>query len=226
MEKKQIFHVSGMSCTSCALAVEKVIASIEGVKEVRVDFATRRALVVGENIPFERVKKVVQEIGYGIREDEYSQENLKRRIRQLLISWVGVGILLVTMLWHDNIWAFVVSLVVGFVTVILSGWDVFRAVGSAFRKRVFTMDVLIGVGVGASVITGVFHLLDHRFPDFVMVGVMILAIHLTGTYLKEKTTRRKPQGRQVRLLGGFLPSGQKRRIESGETVSRMLMYGS
>ena len=56
---KKIFRIEGMHCASCASKIEKAIKKIKGVREVSVNFATKKAYVeVDENKDNEIIKAV------------------------------------------------------------------------------------------------------------------------------------------------------------------------
>lgn len=65
-ESTTILEIEGMSCNHCKASVEKVLRSIEGVKDVSIDLVTGEALVSGT---FDTAKaiKAVEEIGFGAK---------------------------------------------------------------------------------------------------------------------------------------------------------------
>ena len=71
-EKQKIEHltlpVEGMTCASCVARVEKSISSIEGIKNVAVNFATEKAsFEIDRSITdLQQIKKVVEDAGYKI----------------------------------------------------------------------------------------------------------------------------------------------------------------
>jgi Cu+-exporting ATPase len=68
MMKKE-FDVSGMTCSSCAIHVEKSVRKIEGLGEVRVNLLTNTLSidVDGDSIAIDdqRIVKAVEDAGYG-----------------------------------------------------------------------------------------------------------------------------------------------------------------
>ncbi|GAB6189597.1 heavy metal translocating P-type ATPase [Marinitoga arctica] len=63
-------NVIGMTCTSCALAIEKKLGKLEGIEKVNVNFATEKlTLKFDPNIVSEEViKEVVKDVGYDVEE--------------------------------------------------------------------------------------------------------------------------------------------------------------
>ncbi|MGZ7069649.1 MAG: heavy metal translocating P-type ATPase [Methanobacterium sp.] len=67
-QKKAEIKVSGMSCASCALNIEKNLNEVEGVDKARVNFGTERATVEydSEKVKLQELEKAIEDIGYGV----------------------------------------------------------------------------------------------------------------------------------------------------------------
>ncbi len=67
-QKKAEIKVSGMSCASCALNIEKNLNEVEGVDEARVNLGTKRATVEydSDQVKLPQLEKAIEEIGYGV----------------------------------------------------------------------------------------------------------------------------------------------------------------
>lgn len=67
-KKKANIKVSGMSCASCALNVEKSLKNLEGVDEAQVNLGTEEATVEynPEKLNLSRLEAAVEEAGYGV----------------------------------------------------------------------------------------------------------------------------------------------------------------
>lgn len=68
-------NVGGMTCASCVASVEKALSGVEGVSDVRVNFATERASVRlrGDHTDqqeVDRLRQAVEDIGYEVRDVE------------------------------------------------------------------------------------------------------------------------------------------------------------
>lgn len=76
MEKKnQTLKIDGMTCASCALAVERSVGKLDGVTEVNVNFATEKLDVVFEDkINIETIKEAVSKAGYSVAEQSEFNE--------------------------------------------------------------------------------------------------------------------------------------------------------
>ncbi len=83
--KQNIEHltlpVEGMTCASCVARVEKSISSIEGVKNVAVNFATEKAsFEIDKSVAdLQQIKKVVEDAGYKIDLNENNKKQNKTK---------------------------------------------------------------------------------------------------------------------------------------------------
>ena len=85
-ENKKSLSVTGMTCITCANTVENSLKKIEGVKFASVNLATESVFLISEkDISLEKIKKAVEETGYGISTEpaedlEKKRYNLAKRI--------------------------------------------------------------------------------------------------------------------------------------------------
>jgi Cu+-exporting ATPase len=63
------FKVEDMECKSCANAIEKKLKSLEGVKDVDIDFQTKKIIVQhnNPNLCQEDVTCAVEDMGYKVQ---------------------------------------------------------------------------------------------------------------------------------------------------------------
>ncbi|NLY11252.1 MAG: copper-translocating P-type ATPase [Firmicutes bacterium] len=71
---KETLNVIGMTCASCAKAVERSVGRLEGVTNANVNLATEKLLVEFDNtqIDVERIKQAIIEAGFDVAEQEDS----------------------------------------------------------------------------------------------------------------------------------------------------------
>ncbi|AZT89399.1 copper-translocating P-type ATPase [Caldicellulosiruptor changbaiensis] len=69
MERK-ILDVMGMSCASCARAIEKSVSKVEGVSSASVNFATEKLVVEYDETKtnLEKIKEAVKKAGYDVKD--------------------------------------------------------------------------------------------------------------------------------------------------------------
>ena len=211
------YKVRGMSCTACALNIEKTLKNIDGVKQASVNFADKSAKIEfnEDKIDFNYLQKKIKEIGYKLIEKE-SQENeseyLKKERTRLIIAWIITIPLTIKMIGEmifgyyiggENI-AFYIDLIFSFPVIFIIGFPVILSTLRAIIKFSFNMDSLIGIGTIAAYSTGLLKLFGMNISSFVVVGAMITAINFIGNYLKNLAT-----GRASKAIKQLLEFGAK-----------------
>ena len=78
-KQKKDIDIEGMTCASCAQAVEKNLAGLEGTEGVNVNLATDRASLAydPDKVKNEDLENAVEEAGYGVKEDEKAKADLE-----------------------------------------------------------------------------------------------------------------------------------------------------
>jgi len=67
MAEKIEIHIAGMSCAACAARVEKALNNIQGIKEARVNFPLKKAVILpGRNLELKEVVDIIRDIGYDV----------------------------------------------------------------------------------------------------------------------------------------------------------------
>ncbi|ALW86719.1 ATPase [Hymenobacter sedentarius] len=167
--------IEGMTCASCASAVEKSLSRAPGVQSALVNFATEKATVQyvpGQASPA-TLKEAVVNAGFGVterppdtsaadRQAEIDRQKaaaygkLKRRF------WVAVGLAVVIMplsmlmLWPalaqrvNMQWLNYLLLMLTLPVLLYSGREFYSSAWNSFRHRAANMDTLIAVGTGAA----------------------------------------------------------------------------
>src|SRR5580693_3403159 len=91
-------QVDGMSCASCAKAVEKALCAVIGVDKASVNFVSKTAVINVQDGPANEQSLIaaIKRAGYNARlpvRDREAEEN--RAARRELIKVIGIGTLLV-----------------------------------------------------------------------------------------------------------------------------------
>ncbi len=85
-----------MSCASCAIGIEKALKKQEGIISVSVNFASEKASLEfdSEKIGLDRIKAVIQKLGYKIDEDGHQKKDTKRtnKLRNIFIFSAVLGL--------------------------------------------------------------------------------------------------------------------------------------
>lgn len=68
--------ITGMTCASCANAVERGVSKVQGVSSANVNFATEKLTLNydSEFVTLDLIKDTVKEVGYGVLEEETEKE--------------------------------------------------------------------------------------------------------------------------------------------------------
>lgn len=200
MSKNIQLHIEGMTCTSCAAAVEKALGKVPQVEVAQVNFAGKKALLQVNDVDQDALVKAVRDAGYSVvnpaEKRAQADEHVRKERQRLVWSWIVTTPLMVLMflkmVWQIDLLPGTVGEVTrlalaGFVIYGI-GFPVIRSTIQSFRNLTFTMDSLIGIGSTAAFSTGILRLAGVEIGDFTSVGAMIIAINYIGTYIKVKAT--------------------------------------
>ncbi|ACJ74863.1 heavy metal translocating P-type ATPase [Thermosipho africanus Ob7] len=200
-EKKITFSVTGMTCANCARTVEKVLSKDENIKFASVNLATNTAFVVGdESIDLEKVKKLVESVGYGVSTEKPQQieekrfRQIKRSLIMALAVTIPISILMIINMFFVKVPYFVLLEVIGgaFVTFV-AGKNTIKGAWIALTHKHTNMDTLIFFGALTSWLTSVLALFGFELASFGAIGTMIISFHLLGrfieSYLRDRATK-------------------------------------
>ncbi|MCK5328040.1 MAG: heavy metal translocating P-type ATPase [Candidatus Latescibacteria bacterium] len=227
--RKLTLKIGGMSCASCAQTIEKTLRKATGVIEVNVNFATEKASISYDPnvLDLQGIKKIVQDTGYevlGLEGEEADEEDealrrMREAKRKMTFAW---SLTLPIMLWmlpemlfgraFPNRTVFDLGMIVLALPVIFwAGWETLRSAWLSLSHRSANMDVLIGMGTTAALLTGpaVFF---SAIENYAGVSAMIMAFHLTGRYVEAKA-----KGRASQAI--------KKLLELGAKTARILVDG-
>jgi len=214
-------HIEGMTCTSCAAAVEKALRKVPYVETAQVSFTGRKALLEIQEDDAGTIRgaleKAVRDAGYEVvdpaEKRAQAEEHVRKERNRLIWSWILTAPLMVLMLLH-MVWGIHLfpgtigelgRLVVAATVIFGIGFPVIRSTVHSFRTLTFTMDSLIGIGATAAFATGILRLGGIGIGDFTSVGAMIVAINYIGSYIKVRAT-----GRAGSAIRELLELGAKR----------------
>ncbi len=206
-------QVDGMSCASCAKAVEKALCAVTGVDKASVNFVSKTASVdvqdaaTNEQSLIDAVKRAGYSAHLPVRDRE-TEEN--RAARRQLIKVFGIGALLIVG-WALGAAKLVPSTVATglvIVALVFAAWPIFlRAIKALLGKRL-DADVLVAIAVIAASSVGEF-----------VAAAEVAFIMLLGAQLEEYTIRRAR-----RSLGSLLslvpPTARVRRGGKGRRSRR------
>ncbi len=184
-QREILMPISGMTCASCANAVQRSIGKLEGVKEVNVNYATEKAKVVYDSsqIQISEIKNAVAKAGYKAL-DVYTREQVdqdkerkakeeKTLWRKFIISivftiplmYIAMGPMIglpipeiINPEVHPLNFGLIQLLLV--IPVVVAGWRFYTVGFSRLFKCEPNMDSLIAIGTGAAVIYGLYAIIQ------------------------------------------------------------------
>ncbi len=144
--------IEGMTCAACANRIQRGLTKLDGVVEVRVNFANGRATVLHRGATESDMRAVVERLGYVVPVHADHDAAERRREADLRRRWtvaliLGVPVVLLSMvpsLQFDS-WEWVVAALTTPI-VFWCGWGFHRATWMNLRHGATTMDTLVSMG--------------------------------------------------------------------------------
>ncbi|MCW5918536.1 MAG: copper-translocating P-type ATPase [Bacteroidetes bacterium] len=218
------FPVLNMSCASCAVSVESMIQSVNGVISVSVNFATAELTV--EYLPNMTnpvaLQKVLQSVGYDLlTDDETSQQTSIENIQQekfkklkqktVLAIVLSIPVVVIGMFFMDLSYANEIMWLFSTPVVLWLGKDFFINAWKQAKHRSANMDTLVALSTGIAYLFSVFNML---FPQFwhqrglhahvyFEAAAVIVAFILLGKMLEEKAKGKTSSA--IKKLMGLQP---------------------
>jgi P-type Cu2+ transporter len=204
---KKNFSVDGMTCASCAVNIESILASQDGILHASVNYANRSAFVEYQPnlISVEQMQKVVQSIGYELLAEaendkeflEQQQEEHYRTLQKktILAGTLAVPIFTIGMFFHHSIpYANSIMMLLSLPVLFWSGKDFFTNAYNQARHRSANMDTLVALSTG---IAFAFSSFSTIYPEFFLskglqpqvyfeAATVIIAFILVGKMLEER----------------------------------------
>jgi P-type Cu2+ transporter len=239
------FPVTGMSCASCAVRVEKTLKGTKGVEAAAVNLADGSALVKYDpatTSPLE-LRKVVKEAGYDLlipaqdaasgsdadedlaaRADAARQaykRNLK--VRMIWALSLSVPLVLIGMSGLTRAWVPYLSWILATPVVLVLGRSFFIHAWQQARHRSAGMDTLVAISTGFAYVYSVFntlfpsYFLSHALPADVYfeAASVVIAFILLGKWLEAKATGVASDS--IRKLMGLQPETVLVELADGQT---------
>jgi len=159
------FLVSGIRCASCIWLIEHLLKKIDGIIDIRINYATHRARLrwMPEKVSLDEILKRVSSLGYTPRPalSIEAEEEMKREKRDLLIrlgtaSFFTMQLMIYTVALYagyfqgieENLRRLFQWIAWALATPVMfySGYPFIRNAIRGFKNRTLTMDVLIFLG--------------------------------------------------------------------------------
>ncbi|MCO5250943.1 MAG: heavy metal translocating P-type ATPase [Candidatus Kapabacteria bacterium] len=204
---KHTFPVLDMTCASCAISVESMLKSQDGVIDASVNYATQTVAVeyLPNIITTNELRKTVQSIGYDLiveSDDEFSEsveeiqemkfEALKRKTIWAIA--LSIPIAVIGMFFMNIPYANEIMWVLSTPVIFWFGKNFFTNAWKQAKHRSVNMDTLVALSTGVAYVFSVFNTLFAEFwierglesHVYFEVASVIIAFILLGKMLEEK----------------------------------------
>ncbi len=234
-ESEARFTVRGISCAACAWLIEKGVAQIPGVSEVRVNATDYRCRVRWnkQEVPLSRIMQRLSALGYApepfIESEAQNQRRKAQRASVMRLGLAGFGMMQVGMFaialhagalqgmessWRDFLRA--VSLVVATPVVLYAAFPFFRNAWRSLRHGRLVMDVPVALAIGLAYIASFWATLSRSGEVYFDSIAMFTFFLLLGRYLEMRI--RHSSAFASDKLSQLLPTVVQR-VENGVSVS-------
>ncbi len=205
--RKQQFKVSGMTCTNCALAIEKKLKGTRGVQNAAVNFASETVSVEFDPglVNMKEILEQVRDAGYTPLEHKAeSQEDNALKLRNWLIFSAVLALPIMPLMFLPMT-APMMYTILALATIVqfTAGWAFYRSAFHALKNRSANMDVLVALGItaayGYSLMTTLhmfFPTLFFAGPNFFDTSALLITFVRFGKYLEAKAKGRAGQALQ------------------------------
>ena len=172
---KQSFPVLEMSCAACAVSVESMLKSTEGVKDAAVNFANQTALIEFDPTQTKTLdlQNAVRSIGYDLVIDTENSQAIKEesdvkqyqeiKNRTIWSSILSVPLVIIGMFYMDMPYGNYISMALAAPVVFYFGRNFFIHAWKQARFGKANMDTLVALSTG---IAFLFSLFNTFFPAF------------------------------------------------------------
>jgi len=202
--KKQ-FKVSGMTCTNCALAIEKKLKGTAGVQNAAVNFASETVTVEFDPgaVNMQEIFEQVRDAGYTPIENKDDNQDDRTAIKQR--NWLIFSAVLslpIMPLMALPMERSLMYLILALATIVqfTAGLTFYRGAYHALKNRSSNMDVLVALGItaayGYSLMTTLhmfFPTLFFKGPNFFDTSALLITFVRFGKYLEAKAKGRAGQ---------------------------------
>jgi cation-transporting ATPase V/Cu+-exporting ATPase len=221
-----VFDVTGMTCASCALRIERVLNRQDGVEGAVVNFAgqeARAAMAPGTDVA--SLQAAIARMGYEIRPlapgeervsvvERYAEETRTQRRNFIAAAAFAVPLVAISMLGPETgTWRWL-QLVLATPVVFVFGAQFHSIAWKRLRGREASMDTLISVGTLAAYGYSVWALFADE-PVFFETAAMIVTLILLGRFFEARAKGRASQA-VTRLLE--LAATQARLVRNGKEI--------
>ncbi|HLP35745.1 heavy metal translocating P-type ATPase [Lacibacter sp.] len=232
---KETFPVLEMTCAACAVSVESMLKSVEGVKDAGVNFANQDAWVEYDPAVAtpEQFQETIRSIGYDIIIEKENQNELKEEAQQkhyeavkqrtIWSSILSVPVVIIGMFFMDMPYGNYIMMVLATPVVFYFGRSFFMNAWKQASHGKANMDTLVALSTG---IAWLFSAFNSFFPEFwharglhahvyFEAAAVVIAFISLGKMLEEKAKSNTSSA--IKKLMGLQPKTVTLMLEDGQT---------
>lgn len=207
--RRLVVSIEGMWCAGCALAVERAIARIPGVRSASTSFAGGSALVRWDDEAFDpaRVIERVARLGYKVA-PLIDVDEMERRIdAQARVVWLRLAVALFFGMWSmagslvlylepqvaasaAGFWIALGAVLAAAPVITYAAWPFYRMGWRTLRAGLPGMDALISLGVLTSSALSLWQLVHGRSEVYIDTATMLVTFLLIGRLIELHARRR------------------------------------
>lgn len=239
---KESFPVLEMTCAACAVSVESMLKSVEGVKDAGVNFASQEAWVEYDpaKVTPAILRNTVRSVGYDIVIEKQNQQEIKEaakarhyevlRSRTIWASLLSLPLVIIGMFYMDMPYASYIMMGLATPVVFYFGRSFFINAWKQARYGKANMDTLVALSTG---IAWLFSSFNTLFPEFwhakglhahlyFEAAAVVIAFILLGKLLEERAKTstssaiKKLMGLQPKTVTLVMPDNTTREVPVSE----------
>lgn len=229
--------IEGMTCASCAKAVERVTKKLDGVAESNVNLATEKLTISYDpsSVSIVDIKKAVDKAGYKAVEEETvvdkDKENKEKEINLLWKKFIISAIFTVPLLYIAmghmiglplphfidpmiNPVTFAIVQLILTIPVVVAGNRYYKVGFRTLLKRSPNMDSLIAIGTSAAIIYGIYATfkiiggdISYAMDLYYESAATIITLITLGKYLEARSKGKTSEA--IKKLMGLAPKTAK-----------------
>jgi P-type Cu2+ transporter len=220
---KKSWSVEGMSCSSCAVSVQKNLSAVKGVHSARVNFSSNSVSVEYDDkiTGFGEMNNILARSGYSLvySEDLFGEDHKEREERKLQIlqrrvvasAILTTPVFILGMFFMELAYVNWIMLVLTIPVMTVFGRDFFIVAYKKALRFEAGMDTLVAVGTGSAFLFSLFNTL---FPSYLIdkglephvyyeASAVIITLILLGKFLEERA--KSSTSASIRKLTGLQP---------------------
>lgn len=231
--KRQTFPVLGMTCAGCAVSVESMLKSTEGVEDAGVNFANQTAWVTYDaSVKPEALQNAIRAIGYDliidVEDPQAVQEEAQRKhyqelkTRTIWSSILALPVVIIGMFLIDMAYGNWISMALAAPVVFYFGRSFFVNAWKQARHGKANMDTLVALSTGIAFAFSAFNTI---YPEFWLsrgiephvyyeAAAVIIAFISLGKLLEERAKSNTSSA--IKKLMGLQPKTVRAIVDGNE----------